>query len=105
MAGGVGEVFPAVAADFTSMLSLDSLTVKGLGAGNAVINSNVVAWNLGTIVTRNVLTANGGTQFGVVGHSVASYSRLLNAAYLVKKVAGIGPAVVDAAGDYVARLV
>lgn len=99
----------ASTADFASYLAIDRLVVKGFrdGQANAFVNSNVFAWTLGTISLKNVQPLNDWTPFGVVGHSIASYTRTLNKTNFYKNVTSLGPTVVDSLDntDFVVKLV
>ncbi|MDD4891433.1 MAG: hypothetical protein PHU85_16050 [Phycisphaerae bacterium] len=110
-----GFVFNFAAADagtlggtFTSQLTIASLTVKGMGGADSYINSDIAAFNMGKIVVANVRPINGGTEFGVVAHSIASYTRTFLRAtqFRATNLLGTVPVVVDTvAPDYVCRLV
>jgi hypothetical protein len=68
-AGDLGET-PA------TQMALGSLTVKGIaGETDLVLGSSISAWSLGRVTLRDVNPANGGTVFGVKGHTLASYTR------------------------------
>jgi hypothetical protein len=57
-------------------MALGSLTVKGIvGETDLLLGSSISAWNLGTVTLRDVNMSNGGTAFGVKGHTLASYTR------------------------------
>ncbi|MCX5671203.1 MAG: S8 family serine peptidase, partial [Planctomycetota bacterium] len=58
-----------------TQMALGSLTVKGIaGETDLVLGSSISAWTLGTVTLRDVNPANGGTVFGVKGHTLASYT-------------------------------
>jgi 6-phosphogluconolactonase (cycloisomerase 2 family) len=66
---------PASANDFDVLTSVGSLTIKGIaGQAKGFLNSDVAAWTLGTISVKGVETTNG-QAFGIVGHSLVSYTR------------------------------
>jgi 6-phosphogluconolactonase (cycloisomerase 2 family) len=66
---------PASADDFDVLTSIGSLTIRGIaGQAKGFLNSDVAAWTLGTISVRGVETTNG-QAFGIVGHSLVSYTR------------------------------
>ena len=92
---------PGSADDFDVLTSLGSLTIKGIaGQTKWLINSDVVAWTLGTISVKGVQTINASHAFGIVGHSLTAYTR--DGTRAAKKVA---PAVVDHADDYWVQLI
>lgn len=66
---------PASADDFDVLTSIGTLTIKGVASQTKwFLNSDVAAWALGTISVKGVQTANG-QAFGIVGHSLVSYTR------------------------------
>jgi hypothetical protein len=88
--------------------ALGTLSIKGVaGMTNAVVGSNIRAWSLGTVTLRDVKMPNGGTAFGVQGHTLASYTRY--AAKVIAKRATIltGPLAtpVEADTDFAVTLV
>ena len=59
--------------DFTAAAKIASVTVKGIaGMPNAMINSNIAAQFLGAISLRDVLGANGTTDFGLAADKIAA---------------------------------
>jgi 6-phosphogluconolactonase (cycloisomerase 2 family) len=66
---------PASADDFDVLTSIGSLRIRGIaGQAKGFLNSDVAAWALGTISVKGVETTNG-QAFGIVGHSLVSYTR------------------------------
>jgi 6-phosphogluconolactonase (cycloisomerase 2 family) len=66
---------PASADDFDVLTSIGSLTIRGIaGQAKGFLNSDVAAWTLGTISVKGVETTIG-QAFGIVGHSLVSYTR------------------------------
>lgn len=59
-----GQTLPAAASDFAASASITSLRTK------TFVNSDVAAQTLGRFTLGQVTTANGGTPFGVVGHTL-----------------------------------
>jgi hypothetical protein len=86
--------------DFGVLTSIKSLTVKGMvGQAKCFINTDVAAWTLGAVSVKGVETTNGHA-FGIVGHSLTSYT--LDG---TRKPKALAPAVVDHAGDYWVELI
>lgn len=86
--------------DFGVLTSIKSLTVKGMaGQAKCFINTDVAAWTLGAVSVRGVETTNGHA-FGIVGHSLTSYT--LDG---TRKPKALAPAVVDHTGDYWVELI
>ena len=57
---------PATAADFASQTgSIKTVTVRG-----AFSNTQIAAWNLGTLMLNNIQTNNNGTPFGIAGNNL-----------------------------------
>lgn len=69
--GLVHPALPALNADFANTAEIHSITLRR-SASASFSGSNVAAYQLGTIVLGAVATANGGTPFGVSGHSIKS---------------------------------
>jgi len=63
-AGVAGSSLPAALTDFSAAASIANLRVKTFGS------SNVAAQTLGRLTLGAVTTANGGTSFGVAGHTI-----------------------------------
>jgi photosystem II stability/assembly factor-like uncharacterized protein len=82
---------------------LGTFTVKGISKAPAsFINSTVAAWRLGTVALKGVQvdnSANGGTDFGVAGHTLATYTRDKTT---IKNLTG--PQIVQQATDFVVQL-
>jgi uncharacterized repeat protein (TIGR03803 family) len=103
---------PAAAGDFNVFTTttgalvngISSLTIKGIaGQTNVFINSTVASYAMGTVVVTGVQTdnsANGGTDFGLIGHAVTSYKR-----NLLAPVKLTGPQADQIDRDFVLRLV
>jgi hypothetical protein len=82
------------------------LTVRGVpGEAHSVIDLSVEAWTLGTVVLRNVNTANAGTFFGLVGHALGAYTRYQGKDVAAKAWNVTGPQHIEQATDFLVELV
>lgn len=64
---------PTVLGDFESAASLGKFAIKGLtSAANDVINTQIAARTIGSLILRDVKTANGGSAFGVAADKIAA---------------------------------
>jgi len=80
--------------------ALGSLIVKGVtGVTDTVVASSISAWNLGTVMLRDVNMSNGGTAFGVKGRTLASYTRYVGKTVAKKLSNVVGPRAQPVDGD------
>jgi hypothetical protein len=89
-------------------MAVGSLTVKGIAGETAVVlGSSLSAWTLGAVTLRDVTMSNGGTAFGVTGHTLAAYTRYAGKTVIAKasKLAGPLAAPVDADTDFAVELI
>jgi hypothetical protein len=93
---------PAVAGDFSNTASvIKSVTVRG-----GFSNTQIAAWNIGTVTLNNVTTANGGTPFGIAANNM-SRIRVVPAGGKPQAYAKLfSPlAAISAGGDFTIRLI
>ena len=69
--GLVNAALPAVTSDFANTAEIKSITLRR-SASASFSGSNIAAYQLGSVVLGAVATSNGGTPFGVAGHSMKS---------------------------------
>lgn len=69
--GLVNPALPAVTSDFANTAEIRSITLRR-SASASFSGSNIAAYQLGAVVLGAVATSNGGTPFGVAGHSINS---------------------------------
>lgn len=69
--GLVNPALPATTSDFANTAEIRTLVLRR-SAGASFANSNIAAYDLGTVTLGAVQTSNGGTPFGVAGHSIQS---------------------------------
>jgi hypothetical protein len=70
---GAGQVLPNFPTDFATVQSIKSVTVKN-GSSATFANTNIAAELLGSISLGRILTANGGTTFGVAANKMTALS-------------------------------
>lgn len=82
--------------------AVGEVTVQGIKDAllASVVNSNIAVWSLGKITLTGVNTPNGGTAFGLGGHTLANYTR-----GTVHCVNQVGALTLDNVEDYAVRLV
>lgn len=101
-----GQALPAAASDFAASASISSLRTK------TFTNSDVAAQTLGRFTLGQVTTANGGTPFGIAGHTIQALTaasagktlRLKNVASAADVAAALTASGL-AAGDFLVRIV
>lgn len=71
-AGLVSPALPATTSDFGNTAEIRSVTLHRSLAGASFTGSNIAAYQMGTVSLGTVATSNGGTPFGVAGHSIQS---------------------------------
>lgn len=71
-AGLVSPALPATTSDFGNTAEIRSVTLHRSLAGASFTGSNIAAYQLGTVSLGTVATSNGGTPFGIAGHSIQS---------------------------------
>lgn len=69
--GMVNPALPATTSDFANTAEIRTITLRR-SASASFSDSNIAAYDLGTVDLGAVQTSNGGTPFGVAGHSIAS---------------------------------
>lgn len=69
--GLVNPALPATTSDFANTAEIRALVLRR-SASASFADSNIAAYDVGTITLGTVQTSNGGTPFGVAGHSIQS---------------------------------
>jgi cyclophilin family peptidyl-prolyl cis-trans isomerase len=67
---------PGELSDFDTIRTIQSITIEGVGAGDAFVDSNVAAAVIGKIVVRGINGNNGDEAFGFVADKVDKYIRV-----------------------------
>lgn len=97
------NALPSTAAAFVASSKINSVTMTGRGQTYAVQNSNVAAASLGRITFGAVNTNNGGVQFGLAAHDLASFSRRIDGK-LITWTRARSTSLLTPEGDLVVRL-
>lgn len=72
VAGLVSPALPATTSDFANTAQIRSVTLRRSSASASFTGSDIAAYQIGNVILGAVDTANGGTPFGVAGHSLKS---------------------------------
>jgi cyclophilin family peptidyl-prolyl cis-trans isomerase len=86
-----------------SHAGIASVTIKGItGAAASYVNTDLAAWNMGTLKLNQLQAANAGTAFGVAADTIKSYTAQIGAKpYTWTPTAGVWPSDTSAPnGDY-----
>ncbi|HWE96859.1 MAG TPA: peptidylprolyl isomerase [Tepidisphaeraceae bacterium] len=67
-----GQTLPSALTDFSTAASIGSISLTAKKGTAAFVNSDVAAEHLGKLSLGVVATSNGGSQFGVAGHTIAA---------------------------------
>ena len=112
------ETLPAGRQDFEAtdddmlLPSVGAVNIRGLAGQTVVFGGSTIAfWRMGRISVnmRNVNTSNGGVKFGLIAHSIKSYTCKVNGVATVKATNRVGGQVVEDletdAGEFIVRLI
>lgn len=100
------SLLPDSADDFlTNQASIAEFTLRGIrGEPFTMIESNVATWDLGRVRLGRVQPI-GTTAFGLVAHGIDTYFRQRETRFSPTNRDLTGPAVIDATGQFMARLI